>query len=72
MGRHCNLKEGSSRYKLFAVSHHSGSLSGGHYYAEVENAYDGRWYNFNDSMVSSCRQPETSSSTAYVLYYRRA
>ena len=72
LGRHCNLKEGSSRYKLFAVSHHSGSLSGGHYYAEVENAYDGRWYNFNDSMVSSCRQPETSSSTAYVLYYRRA
>ena len=59
------------KYRLFAISHHSGSLSGGHYFAEVENAFDKSWYNLNDSIVSSCRQPASSSSTAYVLFYRR-
>jgi len=70
-GRYCYSSSEPSRYRLFAISHHSGSLTGGHYYAEVENAYDGCWYNFNDSMVTNCRQPDTSSSTAYVLFYRR-
>lgn len=60
-----------AKYRLFAISHHTGSLSGGHYYAEVEDSTTSAWHNFNDSMVSSCRQPETASSTAYVLFYRR-
>jgi ubiquitin C-terminal hydrolase len=40
-------------YQLIAVSHHSGSLEGGHYTASARSANpgDGGWYYFNDSSV---------------------
>ena len=41
-----------STYKYVGASHHSGSLYGGHYIAEVQNTDNGKWYNCNDSHVS--------------------
>jgi len=56
-------------YKLFGISHHSGSLYGGHYICEVYNFSNKSWYNCNDSHVSRTTSPDTSSSSAYVLFY---
>lgn len=58
-------------YDLFAISNHMGSLYGGHYTAHCKNSLDGKWYEFNDSSVSSAREEGLVCSSAYVLFYRR-
>ena len=68
---HSSLKQADS-YKLYGISHHSGSLNGGHYVGEVMNVDDRKWYNCNDSHVSQSRSgADKSSSSAYVLFYVR-
>jgi len=60
-------------YELFAVSNHYGSLGGGHYtaYAKGRDTED-TWFLFDDSSVSTVRDPSSIVSTAaYVLFYRR-
>lgn len=42
-------------YELFAIMIHSGSASGGHYYAYIKDFNNGEWYCFNDQTVSSVR-----------------
>lgn len=59
-------------YQLVAISHHSGSLEGGHYTASARAASDGSWYSFNDSSVRRDAKPGGASSSAYVLVYRLA
>ena len=59
-----------SKYDLFAVSQHYGGTGGGHYTAICKN-YDGKWYSYNDSSVSSASPGNVVSSAAYVLFYRR-
>ena len=56
-------------YNLFGVSHHSGSLYGGHYIGEVMSMSDRRWYNCNDSTVRPIAAPDNNSSSVYVLFY---
>ncbi|KAL8778831.1 MAG: hypothetical protein Q9213_007223 [Squamulea squamosa] len=59
-------------YDLFAVDNHYGGLGGGHYTAYAQNFYDKSWYDYNDSAVSRCRNPQNVvSSAAYLLFYRR-
>eukprot|EP00842_Homolaphlyctis_polyrhiza_P003821 jgi/Hompol1/443/HPOL_003241-RA len=58
-------------YDLIAVSHHSGSLGGGHYTATTKNFDDQAWYNKNDSQTSAIKGDLiTTSSTAYILLYQ--
>lgn len=57
-------------YDLFAVSNHYGSLNGGHYTAYAQNI-DGKWYDFNDSSVSSSSPSDLISGASYLLFYRR-
>mmetsp|Transcript_58950 Transcript_58950/g.81051 ORF Transcript_58950/g.81051 Transcript_58950/m.81051 type:complete len:135 (+) Transcript_58950:1363-1767(+) len=64
-----DLTKSKANYELYGISHHSGSLYGGHYIGEVK-ASDGRWYCCNDSHVSRISGPDTSSSSAYVLFYK--
>ena len=59
-----------SKYDLFAVSQHYGSTGRGHYTAICKN-YDGKWYNYDDSSVSSASPSDVVSSASYVLFYRR-
>jgi len=40
-------------YELYAVLIHSGVINGGHYYAYIKDLSSQRWWNFNDSTVSS-------------------
>ena len=60
---------GQPRYDLVGASHHTGSLSGGHYTAQVNTAPSGggRWMCFNDGIVSPSAGVEGPS--AYVLFY---
>jgi ubiquitin C-terminal hydrolase len=39
-------------YELFSVMIHRGSSMGGHYYAYVKSFDTGKWYEFNDAIVS--------------------
>jgi len=64
-------QKGSALYDLFAVSDHSGSLSGGHYTAICRNPIDNKWYDFNDSYVSSSSEERVVSPEAYLLFYRQ-
>ncbi|KAJ7383604.1 Ubiquitin carboxyl-terminal hydrolase 47 [Desmophyllum pertusum] len=46
-----NMK-GPYWYELFSIMIHSGSASGGHYYAYIKSFTNGQWYCFNDQSVS--------------------
>ncbi|OMJ78971.1 hypothetical protein SteCoe_21097 [Stentor coeruleus] len=55
-----------SKYKLHGISSHFGSLSSGHYIADVFE--DNQWYFYNDERVSMSDFPKKYSS-AYLLFY---
>lgn len=44
---------GPYNYELFSIMIHSGSASGGHYYAYIKEFENGEWFCFNDQNVSS-------------------
>nr|XP_006000772.1 PREDICTED: ubiquitin carboxyl-terminal hydrolase 15 isoform X3 [Latimeria chalumnae] len=66
-----NPNAGPSRYNLIAVSNHYGGMGGGHYTAFAKNKDDTKWYNFDDSSVSSASEDQIVSKAAYVLFYQR-
>lgn len=66
----CDIKGISTKYDLYAIVNHFGSLNGGHYTAAAQGL-DQKWYNFNDSSVSSLSKSRIQSEAAYLLFYRR-
>jgi len=62
-------KDRAKNYKLYGISHHSGTLYGGHYIGDVMNIDDGSWYNCNDSRCQKTVSADTNSTSAYVLFY---
>lgn len=40
---------------------HFGSLTGGHYTAEIKSYENGQWYSFNDGRVESVREHNLTS-----------
>jgi ubiquitin C-terminal hydrolase len=65
-------KKKSYCYELYGVCNHSGSVMGGHYTSYVKNA-NGKWYHYNDTIVTEVKTPESSiiSPKAYCLFYRK-
>ena len=59
----------STQYRLYGISHHAGSLHGGHYTAEVLNVDKNAWYSCNDARVMEISKHR--SENAYVLFYIR-
>jgi ubiquitin carboxyl-terminal hydrolase 8 len=58
-------------YDLYGICYHSGNSSGGHYTASVKNA-NGKWYHFNDRLVSEIKDlNKLSNSEAYCFFYRK-
>ncbi|XP_045152075.1 ubiquitin carboxyl-terminal hydrolase 7-like isoform X1 [Echinops telfairi] len=51
----CDRKEDAcsdeNSYDLFAVCHHLGDVTGGHYLADIKPSKDHRWYRFSDHTV---------------------
>lgn len=61
-------------YDLYAISQHSGTVTGGHYIAVAKNRFDGEWYAFNDSQCRKIDQEKENlgfGSSAYCLFYNR-
>ncbi|XP_061565791.1 ubiquitin carboxyl-terminal hydrolase 47-like isoform X2 [Cololabis saira] len=75
VARHLHIA--NCRYNLYAVVHHWGDLTGGHYTADIKSFETGDWYSFNDSVVKRVGQlfePGDDclrSCTAYLLMYRK-
>ncbi len=59
-----------SLYDLYAVVHHLGALSAGHYVASVKDK-DGVWHYFNDNQVYDMDEKNLVSPSAYILFYIR-
>ncbi|KFB43249.1 AGAP007106-PA-like protein [Anopheles sinensis] len=53
---------GPYKYELFAIMIHSGSASGGHYYAYIKDFKSSRWYSFNDQTVQPITQEDIHKS----------
>jgi ubiquitin C-terminal hydrolase len=77
-----NNQDLKTEYELFSIMIHSGSSSGGHYYAYVKDFLTEQWYNFNDERVTRLDPNDIkkaygvsyssfSSTTAYMLLYRQ-
>eukprot|EP00117_Sycon_ciliatum_P005815 scpid21883/ scgid2680/ Ubiquitin carboxyl-terminal hydrolase 47; Deubiquitinating enzyme 47; Ubiquitin thioesterase 47; Ubiquitin-specific-processing protease 47 len=49
-------------YELFSIMVHSGSASGGHYYAYIRSFKDGEWYSFNDTTVKAISDRDIEST----------
>ena len=60
------VKQKNTKYKLFGVSNHSGTLDFGHYYSYTK--VNNKWYEFNDSSVYQ-RSISYNSSNVYALFY---
>ncbi|XP_075385918.1 uncharacterized protein LOC142424524 isoform X2 [Tenrec ecaudatus] len=67
-GTPCSLDKKS--YDLFAVCHHFGDVTGGHYVADIKPSEDHRWYRFSDHSVELTTHP-AESRTAYMLMYHQ-
>jgi hypothetical protein len=66
-GRTC----GAMLYDLYAIVHHQGALSGGHYVASLKSNIDGQWRLFNDAQVYEIHSRDVVDSSAYILFYIR-
>ncbi|XP_028992150.1 ubiquitin carboxyl-terminal hydrolase 47-like isoform X1 [Betta splendens] len=67
------LRAKGGTYHLYALVHHYGDLTGGHYSAEIRSFQTGEWYRFDDDVVQMVRQSadtHVSSRTAYLLMYK--
>uniref|UniRef100_A0A7S3V7L3 ubiquitinyl hydrolase 1 n=1 Tax=Chaetoceros debilis TaxID=122233 RepID=A0A7S3V7L3_9STRA len=66
---HCGRNE--SLYDLYAVIHHQGALTGGHYVASMKSEVDGKWRLFNDAAVYDVSSKDVVDASAYILFYVR-
>lgn len=57
-------------YDLYGICNHSGGTGGGHYtsYVKVEN---GKWYEFNDTIVREINEEKIISNKSYCFFYRK-
>jgi len=56
------------KYSLYAVSNHSGSLNGGHYYSHIKKGAS--WYLCNDMYIQTLNKDDVISDKAYILFYK--
>uniref|UniRef100_A0A034VW25 Ubiquitin carboxyl-terminal hydrolase n=1 Tax=Bactrocera dorsalis TaxID=27457 RepID=A0A034VW25_BACDO len=56
-------------YQLYGVSNHYGSMESGHYTAFCKSGNYGRWFKFDDQVVSPLDTSNVVSSAAYILFY---
>lgn len=56
-------------YDLYAVTHHFGSLSSGHYTASVRT--QGEWFYCDDSRITRGNEAQPQSNSPYILWFRR-
>ena len=64
-----DIYKGNTKYTLYGIGNHSGSINFGHYYAYIK-LNDNYWYEYNDSSVSS-HSYGISKRSAYILFYKK-
>lgn len=63
---------GCTRYVLFAVCNHFGTIYGGHYTAFCRSALTSNWYKYDDTRVTLMKNPgDVITPSAYLLFYQR-
>ena len=58
-----------SRYQLYGVVNHYGTLEGGHYTAFSQNLNKYKWHRFDDQEVSQMNPADVKTQAAYILFY---
>ena len=58
-------------YDLYAVCNHRGSMSNGHYTAYCQNPITGKWFCYDDHLVSEIEPSRVCTPDAYILFYKR-
>jgi ubiquitin carboxyl-terminal hydrolase 8 len=66
----CGYNKNLYVYDLYAVCNHSGNVLGGHYTSFVKNA-NGKWYHYNDTIVSEISLQQIITPKAYCFFYRK-
>ncbi|KAJ2711178.1 ubiquitin-specific protease doa4 [Coemansia spiralis] len=62
----------STRYTLYAVANHYGSLSSGHYTASVYSKPRDQWSHFDDTRVTTIDETQVATPAAYLLFFVQA
>lgn len=60
--------EQNTKFRLYAISCHTGGIQGGHYFSYCRNA-NGNWYEFDDSSVKQVTR--IPGQCAYILFFQR-
>ena len=64
-------RNGSGRYKLFAINNHIGySPKSGHYYSNIYLEELQEWFSFNDQSVEKIKKPSPDLNN-YILFYKQ-
>lgn len=66
-----NIKKYSTKYSLYGICIHNGSLGGGHYYAMCKNDKYNTWNIYNDTNVRKTSLQDVLNQTPYCLFYVR-
>lgn len=64
-----SIKPWYTRFKLYAVSNHYGTMDAGHYTAYCRNSEYRKWFKFDDQDVMEIKENEVRSTAAYILFY---
>ena len=60
----------TSKYKLYGICNHTGSMGFGHYWAYCRNE-NGKWHKYDDEDVTIIEEENIKSSNAYCLFYKK-
>ncbi|XP_048242717.1 ubiquitin carboxyl-terminal hydrolase 8-like [Haliotis rufescens] len=59
----------TTKYNLYGISNHYGTMEGGHYTAYCRNPCTKKWYKYDDHEVYEMSSSNVKTSAAFVLYY---
>lgn len=67
------INKPQNKYRLYAISNHSGNLDGGHYTAMCRHFLFNKWFKFDDSTVKEITDLSTlNSPSSYILFYSQS
>ncbi|KAK8728024.1 hypothetical protein OTU49_009344 [Cherax quadricarinatus] len=69
LSKHCGINNRYTKYDLYGVSNHYGTMDGGHYTAFCKSSHNKQWYKFDDHEVYDISRDTVKSSAAYLLFY---
>nr|XP_029712263.1 ubiquitin carboxyl-terminal hydrolase 20 isoform X1 [Aedes albopictus]XP_029712264.1 ubiquitin carboxyl-terminal hydrolase 20 isoform X1 [Aedes albopictus]XP_029712265.1 ubiquitin carboxyl-terminal hydrolase 20 isoform X1 [Aedes albopictus]XP_029712266.1 ubiquitin carboxyl-terminal hydrolase 20 isoform X1 [Aedes albopictus]XP_029712267.1 ubiquitin carboxyl-terminal hydrolase 20 isoform X1 [Aedes albopictus] len=68
---HKDCKSEVTSYDLCAVICHHGTVGGGHYTSFAKHDPTGKWFEFDDQLVTQVSPEDVQNCEAYVLFYRK-